>query len=367
MNFFEDDAGGQTPTPPPTPPGRKTRNGKVRSKRTLRIQRLAILIVALFVVVLLLTLWIRSCQHNQKVSSYKDYLGGVQSLITNSDKVGQDLSAIVNNPRKYTRPELLAKLQSMVNAQNDVAARAQLLKPPGKLVGENQAFVLGTQVRAKGMQHMKDAILLAIAGKSKVTAANLVALSGYFTGPDAYYTEEFYTQAQNVLKADGVSGITVPASTFFLKSSMFGLLKIQKMLKNIPGSAVGGVHGVQVVSIAVKSGTATQALTPGRNTRVKASADMIFVVSVLNSGTATESGVPVTLTLQPPGGAQAQKISHTIDGISPNKTVQVQFTGYNIQPATLGRVSQLTAKAGPVPLEKNVENNTLQLKIVLTL
>jgi hypothetical protein len=366
VNFFEDDEGGRVP-PAPAASARKQRSGKVRNKRTLRIQRLAIIVVALFVVVLLLTLWIRSCQHNQKVSGYKDYLSGVQSLITDSNKVGQDLGAIVNNPRKYTRPGLLTKLQSMVNAQNDVATRSQLLKPPGKLVGQNQTFVLGMQVRAKGMQQLRQGILAAIDGKSKVTANDLAALSGYFTGPDAYYTEQFYTQAQNVLKADGVAGVTVPASTFFLKSSMFGPLKLQKMLKNIPGSAVGGVHGVSVVSITVKSGGNTVALVAGRNTRVKASADMIFVVTVSNAGTATESGVPVTLTLQPPGGAQAQKISHTIDGIAPGKTVAVQFNGFNIKPASLSRVSQLTAKAGPVPNEKNLTNNTLQLKIVLTL
>ena len=218
----------------------------------------------------------------------------MQSLIADSNNVGKDLSAIVNNPRKYTRPGLLTKLQSMVTAQNDVATRAQLLKPPGKLVGQNQTFVVGMQVRAKGMQQLRQGILQAIDGKSKVTAADLVALSGYFTGPDAYYTDQFYGQALSVLKADEVSGVTVPTSTFFLDSTMFGPLKIQKMLKDIPGSAVGGVHGVGVVSITVKSGSGTQALTPGRNTRVKASADMIFVVSVLNSGTATESGVPVT-------------------------------------------------------------------------
>jgi hypothetical protein len=361
VNFFEDDEGTRAPAPPAAP-ARKQRN-----KRTLRIQRLAILVVALFVVVLLLTLWIRSCQHSQKVSGYKEYFSGVQSLITDSNKVGQDLSAIVNNPHKYTRAGLLTKLQSMVNAQNDVATRAQLLKAPGKLVGQNQTFVLGMQVRAKGMQQLRQGILAAIDGKSKVTATNLVALSGYFTGPDAYYTEEFYTQAQNVLKADGVSGVTVPASTFFLNSSMFGPLKIQKMLKNIPGSAVGGVHGVSVVSVTVQSGGSTQPLAAGRNTRVKASADMIFVVSVSNGGTATESGVPVTLTLQPPGGAQAQKISHTIDSIRAGKTVTVQFTGFNIKPASLSRVSQLTAKAGPVPNEKSLSNNTLDLKIVLTL
>ena len=361
MNFFEDDEGGRAPAPPATP-ARKPRN-----KRALRIQRLAIVIVALFVVVLLLTLWIRSCQHNQTVSGYKDYLSGVQSLITDSNKVGQDLASIVNNPRQFTRTGLVNKLDGMVRAQNDVASRAQALSAPDKLAGQNQSFALGMQVRAKGMQHLRAGILAAIDGKSKVTANDLAALSGYFTGPDAYYTEEFYTQAQNVLKADGVAGVTVPTSTFFLKSGMFGPLKLQLMLKHIPGSAVGGVHGVAVLAVTAQSSGSTQPLQPGRNTRVKASADMIFVVSVANQGTVTETGVPVSLTLQPPGGAQAQKMSHTIDSIRAGKTVTVQFSGFNIPAGALSRVSGLTAKAGPVPLEKVITNNTLDLKIILTL
>ena len=81
----------------------------------------------------------------------------------------------------------------------------------------------------------------------------------------------------------------------------------------------------------------------------------------------TESGVPVSLTLKPPGGAQAQKQTHTIDSIKAGKTVTVQFSGYNIPSGALARVSGLTAKAGPVPLEKVLSNNTLDLKIILTL
>jgi hypothetical protein len=360
VNFFEDDESGRAPAPPTTP-GRKPAN-----KRTLRIQRLAIIVVALFVVVLLLTLWIRSCQHNQKVSGYKDYFSGVQTLVTDSKKVGQDLNSIVNNPHQFTRTGLAGKLDSMVRAQNDVATRAQLLKAPGKLVSQNQYFVLGMQVRAKGMQHMKEGIIAAIGGKSKVTAADLAALSGYFTGPDAYYAEEFYTQAQNVLKIDGVAGVTVPTSTFFLKSGMFGPLKLQKMLKNIPGSAVGGIHGVAVISVTVKSGTNSQQLQGGRKNTIKASADMTFIVSVANQGSVAEGGVPVTLTLQPPGGAQAQKLSQTIDSIGAGKTVTAQFSGFVLTKA-ISRVSDLTAKAGPVPLEKSTSNNTLALKITLSL
>jgi hypothetical protein len=360
VNFFEDDEGG--PPAQPATPARKLRN-----KRTLRIQRLAILLIALFVIVLLLTLWVRSCQHNQTVSGYKDYLSGVQSLIADSAKVGQDLNRIVINPRRYTRAGLVGKLASMVRTQNDVATRAALLSAPDKLAGQNQSFVLGMQVRAKGMQLLRDGILAAIDGSSKITASDLAALSGYFTGPDAYYTAEFYPQAQSVLKADGVTGVTVPTSMSFLKSSMFGPLKLQAMLKHIPGSAVGGIHGVAVISVAVQSGTSSQQLQPGRQNRVKASADMVFVVTVANQGTVTESGVPVSLTLKPPAGAQAQKQTHTIDSIKAGKTVTVQFSGYNIPSGALARVSGLTAKAGPVPLEKVLSNNTLDLKIILTL
>jgi hypothetical protein len=369
VNFFEDDAGGTAP-PPPAPPARTAR--KTRSRRNLRVQRIAILVVALFVIVLLLTLWIRSCQHNQTVSSYRDYFTAVGQIIDDSNKVGKDLAAIVDNPRRYTAPELSAKLDAMVGAQKDAATRAQLLKPPGRLQSQNAQFALGMQVRLTGMQLMRAALQAVMAGQAKlagvtISEGSLAAYAGYFTGPDAYYTDLFYAQAQKAMKDDGVTGVTVPTSTYFLTSGMFATDKLQAMLKHLPGSSIGGTHGDAVNGVSVQSGGKVQPLVGGRTTQVKASSDMVFLVAVQNQGTATETGVNVTLTLQPPGGAQAQTLSRTITTIKKGQTINVQFTGFNIQPNSLGRVSKLTARVAKVPGEKNLTNNTLYFNIILKL
>ncbi len=365
MNFFEDEEPTSAAPPPPPPP---TSARKRRSKRVQRIQRIAILLVVLFVVVLLLTLWIRSCQHNRKVGSYSDYFQGVQQTITDSNAVGADLRRIIVNPLKYTRAELTTRLDSMVKKQNEIASRAEVLQPPDTLKAQQDVYALGMKVRASGMQLVRDAMLAAMNGKGKVTAANMAAMSAYFTGPDAYYMDLVYTQAQKAMADDGVSGVEVPKSTYFLTSNMFDLAKLNALLASIRKTTdQAGVHGVALVSVTVLSGTAVQQLQPGRQMQVKAAADMSFRVGVANQGSVVEKAVPVTLSLKPPGDAQKQVIKRTIDSIQPGKTVTVQIGGFDIPPSALGRVSRLTAKAGPVAKERVLSNNSAFFDIILKL
>lgn len=365
MNFFEDEEPTQA-APPPPPPAASRR--KTRSRRYLRVQRFVILVIALFIVAFLLALWVRSCQHNRRVSGYREYFSAVQQTITDSNAVGAGLRAIIINPSKYTRAELTAALNSLVSKQNEVASRAAVLTPPDRLKTENTWYVEGMRIRAGGMRLMRDAIMAAITKKGSVTAAKIAALSAYFSGPDAYYMELVYVPAQKAMQADGVSGVTVPRSTYFLTSDMFDIARVKFLLTSINKStSLSGVHGVALVGVTVQSGSSTQQLQPGRQTQVKASADMVFIVAVANQGTVTERSVPVSLTLQPPGNAQAQEIKRVIDSIAAGKTVTVQIGGFDIPPTALGRVSKLTAKAGPVPAEKVLSNNSAFYNIILKL
>jgi len=366
VNFFEDE--GPTQVAPPSPPPPTSSRRKPRSKRYLRVQRLVILVIALFVVVFLLALWVRSCQHNRKVGGYREYFDAVQQTISDSNAVGADLRRIILNPTKYTRAELTAKLDGMVKKQNEIASRAQVVAPPDRLKTENTWYVQGMRIRARGMRLVRDAIIGALNSKGSVTAAKLSQVAAYFTGPDVYYMELVYTPAQRAMQKDGVSGVTVPRSTYYLSSNMFDLAKLKFLLKSIAKSTnLTGVHGVALVSVTLQSGGSTQRLEPGRQVQVKASADMVFVIAVSNQGTVTERTVPVTLKLQPPGNAQAQEIKREIDSIAPNKTVTVQISGFDIPPSALGRVSKLTAKAGPVPAEHLLSNNSAFFNIILKL
>ena len=67
-------------------------------------------------------------------------------------------------------------------------------------------------MRLAGVEQVRAGLLAALNGKNlHATARKLAALSGYFTGPDVYYKQLYYTQAQNVMKNDGVSNVSVPA------------------------------------------------------------------------------------------------------------------------------------------------------------
>jgi hypothetical protein len=320
------------------------------------------------VVVFLLALWVRSCQHNRTVSGYREYFDAVQQTITDSNAVGADLRGVILDPTQYTRAELTAKLQSMVKKQNEIASRAQVISPPDSLKTEHSWYAEGMRIRATGMTLMRDALFAAMRSKGTVTPGALSALSAYFTGPDVYYMELVYGPAQQAMQKDGVSGVTVPRSTYFLSSSMFDVAKLKSLLTSIAKStSLTGIHGVALVSVTVQSGSSTQRLEPGRQVQVKASADMVFVVAVANQGNVAEKAVPVALTLQPPGVAQAQQIKRVIDSISPGKTATVQISGFNIPASALGRVSKLTAKAGPVPAEHVLSNNSAFFNIILKL
>jgi hypothetical protein len=360
VNFFEDDEGTRVLPPPPARHKRK--------KRSVRIQRLVILIVCLFVVVLVLTLVVRQCAQSQKVSSYRTYFGSVQTIITDSNGVGGDLASIVGNPLQYTRAGLMAKLDSMVRKQQDVSSRAQLLKPPGSLASENQQLVVGMQVRTQGMKLMRIAIESAGGAKpSGIKPAAVSSLSGYFAGPDAYYMTLFHDQAQQAMQNDGVAGVTVPLSNYFLRSPMFGVVRLKAMLDRLASSGIAkGIHGVAVLSAAA----GTQQLQAGRQNQVKIASDTSFDITVANQGTAAESAVLVSLTLAPPAGVPAPPQLHqTVDSIAAGKSVVVKFgvTGFNIGNNILGRICKLTAKAGPVPGEKITTNNSLEFTVVLHL
>ena len=54
------------------------------------------------------------------------------------------------------------------------------------------------KVRAAGYKLLRTAMLSALANK-KVKAADIAALDGYFSGPDAYYQELVYAPAREIM------------------------------------------------------------------------------------------------------------------------------------------------------------------------
>jgi hypothetical protein len=363
VDFFDDDATSvsskrDSDAPQPAPPRRRT------DRRRTRIQRIVILAAILFVIVFGMAWWARTCQHNRKVASYRDYFESVTTAIADSSTLGKQLNQLVNNPTKYSRKELVAKLQELSAKQDEIAVRADRLEAPDTLATEQSAFAEGMRVRADGYKQLETAMLGLLANK-KVNAGEIAALAGYFSGPDAYYMSRVYLPARNVLSKQGVSDVAVPTATWYLKSRLFDLARLQEMLASVGSSTkLSGVHGVGLVSVTAQPGDV--ALISNGTTTVTATAGLGFDVEVQNQGDVNENDVTVTAQLKLPGGDVLTQTG-SIATMPAGKTQKVTITGWAIPAQALSKVSTLRVTAGPVEGERVKTNNTAQYKILLQL
>ena len=362
MSFFDDDAE-TTQVKAPTPRPRRKRN---RSR--LRIQRLIIALVALFVLVFVLALVVRSCQQNAKESTYRTYFSQVQGIITRStNEVGKPIAALLADPTQYSKTELQTKLAAIVTAQAAIYKDTDHISAPGKLKDLHQVLVQGQWVRLAGVKQVEAGLTAALTGKHlHATARKLAALSGYFTGPDVYYNELYYTQAQKVLKDDGVSNVAVPTTTgYFADSTAFSPSALSAALSAISSSTkLNGTRGIGLDGVAIKGTGKTVTLSSSSSTNIKATVNMVVVVTVQNLGSVVETNVPVRVTYTGPNGSSVQNLTATIPSIAVHGKESADVTGLSIPTTAITKTSKLSVVVGPVPGEKVLSNNHATFVIV---
>ncbi len=333
-------------------------------KRT-RLQRIAILAAILFLIVFILAFAARSCQQSRKVESYRSYLDAVSSAIDDSASLGKQLDQIVENPTKYSKKELTAKLDELMAKQNEIADRAAGLQPPNTLKAEQATFAEGMRVRADGFKLLQAAIVASL-GNETVSPGKIAALGGYFSGPDAYYMSRFYAQTRNVMSEQGVSDVTVPTASYYLTAKTFETASIEAMLSAVGSSAkLVGRHGVALLGVAAQPGD--KELTLGdKTTSVTASADMTFDVRVQNQGDGTEANVAVKGELELPDG-KVLTVTTAVASMAAGKTGTAVLSGFIIPAEALSRTSILKVTVGPVAGERVKTNNSGSYKILLQL
>lgn len=368
MDFFDDETRHAPTDAEAPPPVRSSRRRSAGDRRRTRIQRLVILAVILFAAVLGIALWARSCQHSRKVGTYRTYFDGVTTAIADSDKLGKQVARIMENPAKLSRKELLDKLEQLRAKQDEIAVRAAALETPRGLEDEHAVFATGMKVRANGFALLRTTMTEALKNK-KVGVKDIVALNGYFSGPDAYYQELAYLPARETLAAEGVADVAVPTSTFFLTWRALDTATVTLALESIGKSAkLSGIHGVALIDVTAQGSTGDLKLVRGKTNEVPASPDLSFVVEVQNQGSVVEKNVPVVAKLILPGGA-GDSISQqaVIAVIEAGKTQGITITGFAIPTEALSKEIRLSVTAGPVPGERVETNNSATYKLLLQL
>jgi hypothetical protein len=334
--------------------------GGAASLPPLQYRRLGALGAGILVVILVLLLLARGCSGSSAKSDNENY---VSTLTTTVLKPSDDVAARFHKTIDLPAASLgimRNRLNGELTAMRTVRAHAQALKPTKQLAPYQSALLQALQFRVTGLECLTERITTAWKLKHPLAAGQqLYSCTGQLLASDYVYADSFATSADAALKQVGAAG--VPTSQF-LPASELNLVTpigIGQALQRLHPGSVKGVHGTQMGSVVA---TPANTLQPGPTNQVKGNKDLVFVVSVKNSGNFTEVDVPVKLTLKRVngGGTPIVETEH-IASVAKGATATVRFTGLFASAQTAPDYSvpyKLTVTSLKVPGEHNVTNNT---------
>jgi hypothetical protein len=319
--------------------------------------RLVSLIAFAIAVVLILVFAIRSCRSSQEASAYNSYIDKVQTIATDSQSVGKQLSTVLATAPKESVLE--SKLQGLVAQQNLDIEKAMGLTPPGPLRNAHARMIEALQLRRNGLTGLLTVFAQTANKKNSVLAGKLLSDQGRrLTASDVVWEDLFQLPARSTLRKEGVSGVSPPASVFLAdpelasRTSMVAIWQRLHGVQTSGGTTPGGLHGTQIEYVKVfPSGTTLQ---EGVTATIQLKDDTTFEVGVHNGGDFMEQNVKVTFTIDQPDNPVVKH--ETISSIYNGTTEAVVFKA-PFQLTTIIKVVKIIVDVAPVAGEQNLTNN----------
>jgi hypothetical protein len=327
----------------------------------LEYRRLAALGVGILVIVLVLVLLARGCSGSSAKSDNENYVNVLTTTVLKpSDAVAKKFHDMLDLPAASLLI-IHKRLDGELAAMRTVKAHAAALKPTKQLAPYQPALLEALQFRITGLECMSERLTTAWKLKHPAAAGQqLYSCTGQLLASDYVYADSFATGADAALKQVGATG--VPTSQFLRASDLNWVtpLGIGQQLQALRPGPVTGIHGTQMGSVvATPQGLTLQAGPPNF---VKGDKNLVFVVSVKNSGKFTEVGVLVKLTLKRVDGKGTPIVkTGRIASVAAGQTAPVRFSG--LFASTQGAPDysvpyKLTVSSLKVPGEHNLTNNT---------
>ena len=371
FDFFEEPATQEAPARERSlrrPRGPRMPRGPIRPRAGLTpLLRLLGLIAFAILIVVLLLLWVQSCQEDAKRETYGDFMSSMTTVADESERVGRELSDVLTTPG-IRSAELQKQLSGLVQQQVRVTDRTRSIDSPGPLLDEHNAAVEAMQFRVAGLSGLVEAFRRTQGSKDAAASGALLASQAErLVASDVIWDDLFKEPSVAELQNQDVSGVEVPDSNFVQTPDLASTRSMVPIWERINGSAasgsgsVSGLHGTNIEQVTVSPGG--QVLSPTTENTVEASTDLGFVVSVTNSGDSQEVKIPVTLTIQQSPTPIVKK--QTIDIINPGETKRVVFRDFPSVDFGEPRVMRIDVE--PVPGEKTTTNNTAEYRVSFSL
>jgi len=361
FDFFEESDTRETqeerprrgPRPPVRPP-----TGLTPLLRLIGLISFAILIV------LLLVLWVNGCRENKRKDAYRHYVEKVADYGQQSQRLGRNFNALLTT-RGTKESAVESELSGLARQQEQIASAARGLNPPGRLRAEDAHMLDSLDLRTNGLTGMSDAFRSTASSKNATTAGGELAVQMQrLIASDVIWQDLFKEPTKSELRRLGVTGVNVPDSIFLANPDIATTASMKSLWQRIHGTTAGGSGG----TTCTPRGTglvSTKALPSGKDlstsslNTIPLSTDLVFTVTVKNSGCAQEVGLRVTLTIQQsPKPIKAHK---TIPLIDSGNEESVSFSGLGLPP--LDQKTTLTVEVDPVPGETRTDNNSATYQV----
>ncbi len=327
--------------------------------------RLAALVALAILVVVLLAVWVQGCAAEEEGVTYGDYMGEIDAVGKDSAKIGADLATLLTTPG-LTQTQLETRLGGLLQQQELDVQRARDLDAPGPLTPAHDNAIQALELRASGVGGLLETFRATKDTNDATAAGRRLAVQGQrLEASDVVWRDLFQGVATATMTAEGVEGVTAPASVFVENSDLYTARSLSSIWQRVHGASTGGTptgsHGSALASTTVQP--AGVQLSTTTETTITVSTDLAFEVSVTNSGEFQEVGVKVRLTIP----AQPNPIvkNGTIDVIDPGETEVVTFSDFPDFPFNEGTTVQVSVL--PVPAETNTGNNSAEYPVIFSL
>jgi len=333
---------------------------------TTPIVRLVSLIAFAIALILILIFAVRSCETSSESAAYKNYMDKVSRVASDSHSVGKQLSALLDKP-DLSEKVVEETLKALIRQQSIVIQSASKLAPPGPLRQEHAQMLEALQLRRNALSGLLTVFKKTFSKRGSVEATNAaVALSSKMlrgVASDVLWEDMFVAAAQNVLKREGISGVSPPDSVFVADPTRATINSMAVVWQRFHGvqpsnSTSGLLHGTNIAYVKVLPSGKT--LTEGSAApTITANNRLAIAVGVKNGGDYTEEGIKVTLLInQTP---QPIKQSETIGQIYSHATTEVVFK--NIAVTELAKIVPISIDVAPVAGETNKTNNKATFEV----
>ncbi|MGA9761814.1 MAG: CARDB domain-containing protein [Gaiellaceae bacterium] len=323
------------------------------------IVRLVSLIAFAIALILILIFAVRSCETSSETAAYKNYMDKVSPIATDSQTAGTNLSKMLD--RQNLSPTVIdTTLKGLIRQQAIDSQNAAKLVPPGPLREQNAQLLESLQLRSSALSGLLTVFKATQSKRGSTEAIKAgAALSKQMlrgVASDVLWEDMFAAAAQDVMKREGISGVSPPKSVFVSDPTRATVNSMANVWQTFHGvqtnsQTSGTIHGTNIAYVKVFPSGDT--LTEGVTKTITANERLRFVVGVQNGGDFQEQNIKVTLKISQKPDPIVKVM--TIGQIYSHATAEVTFKDFAV--TELANVVPISVDVTPVTGETNKANN----------